>query len=241
MSQARTIDQRFLPPVAGIDLVQSLNYLALPDVGVEFIYDRYTGARLPYRQGRRPALEQLAARVTRGLATPRERALALADHVAKQMPWAGFYQQQAGHPLPPDRGLDEEALLVSGYGWCNEQARVLCALTQVVGIPSRLVFAANLERHYGHVVVEVLLPEGWLLIDESFGFGFLRDGRPVRAADVYGDPACRAYFGPVYKQLCRDLERVLGRAILDPAFRMALADEPLDGFKDLGYHNHFVV
>jgi len=240
MSEPRPIDTRFLPPVAGIDLEQSLNYLALPEAGETFIYQCYTGARLPYRAGSRPELERVARQAVSGATTPLAKVQALATYVATRMPWAGFYEQRTGQRLAADRGMSEEALLASGYGWCNEQARVLCGLTQVVGIPSRLVFAANLEAHYGHVVVEVLLPEGWLMVDESFGYCFCRDGKPVRAAEVYRDPACRAYFGPRYLKLCRDLATELSVERLRGSFNMALAAEPLDGFKDLGFHNHFV-
>ena len=56
----RTNDQRFLPAVGGIDLEQSLNYIALDDVTLDFIYDKYTGARLVYQAGARPVLDGAA-------------------------------------------------------------------------------------------------------------------------------------------------------------------------------------
>jgi hypothetical protein len=38
-----------------------------------------------------------------------------------------------------NRNLDDEALLASGCGWRNEQARVFIRLCQVNGIPARML------------------------------------------------------------------------------------------------------
>lgn len=237
----RSIDKRFMPGVRGVDLEQSLNYIALDDVTERFAYDRYTGARLPYARGSRPALEKLARRLTGGARGPADKVGRLTAFVATEVKWAGFFKLETGRALPPDRAMTEEELIESGYGWCNEQARVLCALTQVAGIPSRLVFAANLRKRYGHVVVEALLPEGWMTIDQSLGYCFRARGKPVRASRIWRHPATRACLQPVYRRLCDDLIATLGKGILAGSFNMALAKDPLDGFADIGYHNHFVL
>jgi transglutaminase-like putative cysteine protease len=237
----RTIDKRFLPGVAGVDLEQSLNYIDLADVGEAFVYDKYTGARLPYAKGSRPSLEALAKRLTLGAKSPLEKVQKLTAFVASEVKWAGFYKRDTGKPLPPDRDLDEEELIVSGYGWCNEQARVLCALTQVLGIPSRLVFACNLKKKYGHVVTEVLLPDGWMTVDESLNYCFLMNGKPVRASRIWNDANTRAYCRPRDAKLCTDLIGVLGRPVLTGSFNMSLGPDPLDGFSAIGYHNCFVL
>ena len=237
----RAIDKRFMPRVKGLDLEQSLNYVDLADVTEGFIYDRFTGARLPYEKGSRPALEAVAKRLTAGARTPMEKVERLTAFVANEVKWAGFYTQATGKPLPPGRDLDEEELILSGYGWCNEQARVLCALTQVLGIPSRLVFGCHAKKRYGHVVTEVLLPEGWMLIDESLGYCFRMRGKPVRAGRVWNDPKTRAHFRPIYKKMCADLIGVLGLKVLKGSFDMALGPDPLDGFSSIGFHNHFVL
>lgn len=237
----RTIDKRFECEVVGIDFEQSMNYINLADVTEDFIYDKYTSSILPYIKGSRPALESLAKRLTAGAKSPLEKVQRLTAFVAREIKWAGFYKQATGKRLPPDRNLDEEELILSGDGWCNEQARVLCALTQVCGIPSRLVYASHLKKKYGHVVTEVLLPEGWMTVDESLNYCFLMKGRPVRASRIWNDPKTRAYFRPIYKKLCADLIGVLGRPVLTGSFDMSLGPDPLDGFSSIGYHNHFVL
>lgn len=236
----RPIDRRFQPPVKGVDLEQALNYIALADVGRRFVEERFTASRLPYIRGNRPVLDRLARRVAGRGATPLQVAQRLATFVATKVPWAGFYEKHRGRRLPTDRGLSEEAIIRSGYGWCNEQARVYCALTQAAGLVSRLVFAANPAKRYGHVVCEVLLPGGWMLVDESFGFCFRMRGRSVNAGDVSHDPKVRAHFTPIYRKMCRELTATLGEKIMRGSFDMALAPNPLDGFKDLGFCNHFI-
>ncbi len=237
----RAIDQRYLPSVKGIDLEQALNYVALADVGENFIYERFTGSRLPYTRGHRPELEILARRLVFGAKTPLKKVERLATFVAREVRWAGFYRLAKGGRLPTDRALAEEALIRSGYGWCNEQARVLCALTQVASIPSRLVFAAHVKKSYGHVITEVLLPEGWMAVDQSMGYCFCVRGKPVRANQVWGHPKMRSHFRPIYNKLCKNLVDVLGRKNLVGNFDMVLSQDPLDGFSTLGYHNYFIL
>ena len=64
----RTIDTRYMPAVGGIDLEQSLNYIALADVSLDFIYDKYTTERMIYTAGSRPVLEGILAELVGGTA-----------------------------------------------------------------------------------------------------------------------------------------------------------------------------
>jgi transglutaminase-like putative cysteine protease len=137
----RKIDQRFKPPVKGIDLFQSMNYIALKDVSVDFIYGNYSSSTICHVPGSRPVLEKLARSLRIRPHNAYRQTAALAKYVAEEVLWAGFYERKTGHKLAPDRNMTEEQILRSGYGWCNEQARLFSALTQICGIPSRLVFA----------------------------------------------------------------------------------------------------
>lgn len=237
-SNARPIDRRFAPAVAGIDLEQALNYLDLAEVGVDFAYGGYTSRRLFYTPGARPELERAAASAVEGGTDPLAEAEALARWVAANVQWAGYFLKETGSRLPTDRNLTEESLIRSGYGWCNEQARLFCLLSQVRGIPSRLVFASNPERKYGHCIAETLLEPGWMAVDPSFGFCFEIEGAPVRAWDLFHEPRVRAHFEPVYRELCRGLRDELGPD-MDRDFAMAAAENPLDGFAAIGVHNYF--
>ncbi len=124
-----------MPSVGGIDLEQSLNYVALADVSLDFIYDKYTAGRMVYTAGSRLVLEGLVAKLAGGASDKLERIEKLASFVYKDVAWAGYYHKAMGYRLSYNRNLDEEGLIASGYAWCNEQARLLCALTQIIGIP----------------------------------------------------------------------------------------------------------
>ena len=236
----RTIDTRYMPQVGGIELEQSLNYSALADGSLDFIYDTYTGGRMIYTAGSRPVLEGLAASLTGGIAGELEKIEKLTRFVAGKVQWAGYYHRAMGQRLAYNRNLNEEDLIASGYAWCNEQARVLCALTQIIGIPSRIVFAGA-RKGGGHVVVEVLTSKGWLLADQSFGYLFISNGKVVDAYNVWHNKKNREYFEPVYKRLCTQLTKDLGKAILKDEFSMSQLNNPLDGFEILGYHNYFIL
>lgn len=234
----RPIDNRFVPAVTGIDLEQALNYIDVDDVGESFAYERYTSRHLFYTAGARPELETAAASAVGSRSEAGDQIRALAHWVAGEVKWAGYYQKETGSRLPPDRNLSEESLIHSKYGWCNEQARVFCLLAQVVGIPSRLIFASNPARSYGHCIAETLTDQGWMAVDPSFGFCFEMDGDPVRACDIFRDPDARSHFESAYRTLCRNLRAELGPD-MDSDFAMAVADNPLDGFSAIGVHNYF--
>jgi hypothetical protein len=234
----RPIDQRYVPPVAGIDLEQALNYIDMDMVGEEFIYRHYTSRRLFYVPGSRPALEQAAAAATERASTDLQRITNLAKWVAENVRWAGYYQKGKGHRLATDRSPTEEQLLLGGYGWCNEQARLFCLLSQIAGIPSRLVFASKKTTQYGHCISEALVDDQWLAVDQSLGFCFVIDNAPIRASQIVHDEDCRAHFTPIYTDLCRRTLKELGPGI-EKDFAMAAADNPLEGFTNLGYLNYF--
>jgi hypothetical protein len=62
-------------------------------------------------------------------------------------------------------GGSEEAVIHKGSPWPPELARVLCALLQVAGIPSRLVFLYREEPPMLHVVAEAWVDSGWAVCD----------------------------------------------------------------------------
>lgn len=241
--KTRRIDRRYLPNVAGIDLEQALNFIDADEVGADFIYDGYTSSTLPYRPGARPALEQIAFAAAANHAPDDHLGILanLAATVAAKVRWAGFYHRDRGQRLPRDRALREEELWLTGYAWCNEQARLFCALCQCLGLPARLVFGRDAAETGGHVTSEVLTPDGWLLVDQSLPFLALdAAGQPVSAWDAWHNPACREFFRPRYDAACAALVAVLGREIIAAEFRMCLLDSPFDGFAKLGFCNHFL-
>ena len=79
-----------------------------------------------------------------------------------------------------------------------------------------------------------------MMVDQSLAYCFLMNRRPVRALDVFGAAKPRRYFEPIYRKMCQDPLSELGHEVMDDSFRMGVSPNPLDGFKDIGFCNHFV-
>ena len=134
---------------------------------------------------------------------PWTRLRACLDVVVQRMP----HYILLGYNGAPDRGMTEEDLLQSGHGWCNEQARVLVALTQIAGLPSRLVFAQSRDSKIAHVVTEVYVDGKWVLVDQTEGLDLHSARRPP-------DQRPRSPHGP--GRLARGGRTVQGPAAAQP-------------------------
>ena len=188
---------RYLDPsvklaVLGIDLEQAMHAVLLTAETLPILYGpEFSPTRIRYIRGARPALEAIAD----GLAgsTPRARADAalqwVIDHV--RHPYlAGF--------VAKNRNLSEEALIASGFGWCNEQSRVFIALCEVMGIPGRMSFLTHQNGLCGHATTEVYLDGKWAWYDVTFGVRVeLPDGTLGTTAELSGP----------YRQLAHDAYR----------------------------------
>jgi Transglutaminase-like superfamily len=62
-------------------------------------------------------------------------------------------------------GGSEEAIVAKGSPWPQELARVLAALLQTAGVPSRLVFLYRESPSLLHTVVEAWVNGGWAVCD----------------------------------------------------------------------------
>jgi transglutaminase-like putative cysteine protease len=86
--------------------------------------------------------------------------------------------------LSPDDyfwGGTEEMLITKGSDWCGEVARVFCALAQIEGIPTRIVYTYNHKD--GHVINESYLSDRWILIDSTNGILYRNADNYFNAAD----------------------------------------------------------
>ena len=141
----------------------------------DFLYTRFTPTEVSYQPGTRPVLESTVSEVTAGCSTDREKVLALLRYVRDLA-----IQTRTG----PCRGGTEEALMKSRPRMCALQARLLAALTQVAGLPSRRV------GHFigGHAVNEVLFENKWAYIDIR-GIYFLKPaGTFASTWEIWNNP-----------------------------------------------------
>ncbi|MBI4025272.1 MAG: transglutaminase domain-containing protein [Verrucomicrobia bacterium] len=229
------IIERPIPPVAGIDLEQALNYVDSRGLPLEWFYTSFTCPRTFYRPGSRPQLAEFIQRQNldhgRNVATVR----AVLQAVNQGVRHACFLNR----PVPADRGLTEEGLLESSCGWCNEQARVAVALSQVVGIPSRLVFA-SMKTGRGHVMSEFYMDERWALADQTIGFLFQTPaGETANVLTIRTAPALADEINAFYREaLLATRPLAPNPAQWDESF--TYIHKPLELFHHVGYCNYFV-
>lgn len=187
--------------VKGIDRYQANNYIFYRAETAAYLYKDYTPLHVDYRIGTLPAYEELIARYTAGCRTPREKMMAL---LTRAMP------EVFRHPVMPpcgpsvrtDRNLDDEALLASRCGWCNEQARVFVRFGQILGMPGRLVhlFGQN------HTVAEIYVDGGWAMVDASnFFVAAGKDGRLLSAAQCHDGAAGQRCYAEAKKRRMMEL------------------------------------
>jgi len=176
----RPASKVFGSAVKGLDRYQANQFIFYRPETAEFLYKEYTPLRVGYEPGTLPGYEKLAVRWTAGCKSDTEKAVAL----LKAMP--RFFKHPTMPPcgpgVPPDRNLDDEALLASGCGWCNEQARVFIRLCQVSNIPARMIHLFG----QGHTVAEFYADGRWALADASNFFVVPgTDGRLLSARECH--------------------------------------------------------
>lgn len=181
-------------PVAGIDRWQANTFIWYTPETAKYLYGDYTPLQVDHRRGCLPAYEKVVERHTRGLKSDKDKALALLEQVSVLVPHPIGIPVPPPPPHPKDRALDDEALLASGWGFCNEQARVFCRLCQVAGIPARIVFAN------GHVLSEFYADGRWSLADQTYRcvFPHPEKGHLMSAAECHGSERIRKAATQVY-------------------------------------------
>lgn len=195
------VKKPFGSSVKGLDRYQANNFVNYRPETAEFVYRDYTPLTITYHPGLLPAYERVAATYTVGCRTDTEKAVALLTHAMPKV---------FRHPLMPptgvsvraDRGLDDEALLASGCGWCNEQARVFIRLCQVCGIPARMLHLFGQE----HTVAEFYADGRWALADSSNFFVVPgQDGKLLSAAQCHDGGAGQRCYGLAQYQRKQEL------------------------------------
>ena len=204
--------------VRGIDRYQANQFVYFCPETAGYLYQKYTPLRVEYRAGTLPTYEALAAKHTKGHATQTARAVALLGAMPEFFRHPGM--PPLGVSVRADRNLEDEPLLASGSGWCNEQARVFIRLCQVIGVPARMVhlFGQN------HTVAEFYADGRWALADTSNFFVVPAPARVAETAESVLLSAAQCHDRGPGQRAYAEARHRRGRALL------AQTDEAL-GFK----------
>lgn len=152
--------------VRGLDRYHANQFLGLTPETHDYIYSEFTPLEVSYTPGLLPSFEALVAEIVKPGMSETEKAIALLKQGASRVKHPSM--PPCGRYVPGDRNLDDEALLASGAGWCNEQARVYIRLCQVAGIPARFVHVFYSDHKTGHCVTEFYADGRWCMADASW-------------------------------------------------------------------------
>ncbi len=202
------------PTVRGLDRYHANQFVFYRPETHEYLYQEYTPLEVGYTPGLLPIHEALACKAAVGAQNDAEKAQSFLQCVRDVLPHPEA--PPFGTPATGDRNLDDEALLASGTGWCNEQARTFIRLCQVSGIPARIVQLFYSNTVSGHCVAEAYLDGKWAMADASWRT-LLTDasGRLLSAAECHATPEGRR---AAAKCIRRAYEEVLAQS--DEALRM---------------------
>jgi hypothetical protein len=190
--------------VAGVDLYQANHFLPFRTETAAYLYENDTPLELEWPEDYLSGLRQAALRGTEGKGSPKEKVKALLETVSRRL--LHPYTLPLGDLIPGDRNFNEDELILSGVGWCNEQARVLVRACQAVGVPARLIhfFYANVPS--GHTVVEFYDGSAWCLVDMTYYLFFpALDGQLMSASACHDRGKGQERAQEIYRAVSRQI------------------------------------
>lgn len=148
---------------------------------VAYLYGDFTSAKVRYKRGMRPELDNVVAQVSAGCVTDREKALALMRFCRD------LYKKKTDIRMADYvYGGTEEQLIAKPDILCETLSRLMVALCEVAGIPGRIV----MHNAGGHITTEIFIENGWGYIDPRAGIYYLkRDGAFASVWDLVLDPS----------------------------------------------------
>jgi len=152
--------------VRGVDRYHANQFVMYRPETARYLYTDYTPLEVRYRSGLLPTYEKLAAEITTPDQSPLEKAVSLLIRGASRLRHP--HMPPYGPEVRPDRNCDDESLLKSGVGPCNEQARVFIRLCQVCGIPARVIQLFYSDTKSGHCIAEFYAEGRWRMADASW-------------------------------------------------------------------------
>lgn len=217
--------------VAGLDHWQANHFIAYRPETAAFLYNHYTPTHINYPMGLLPQIEKATANLRNH---PRNIHLAR-KLIAQVLPGLVRHPvlEPKGQWVEPDRALDDQSIIHSGSGWCNEQSRVFVRLCQSLNIPARMVYLF-FGNNDGHVSSELYINHQWVHADPSWFILFEDEqGHPMSAAQCHETSQGRSQSSRLIKERMDDVSRTTGSP--PPADWYDALDHLFDRFGLLNY------
>ena len=210
--------------VAGVDRWQANSFIVYRKETADYLYRDYTPLKVNYKRGSLPTYEKVVAQYTKGLGSDREKAVAL---LTKALPKEFMHPTMPplGPPCRADRALDDEAMLKTGTGFCNEQARVFVRLCQVCGIPARVVYLFYSDKRSGHTIAEFYADGRWSMADGSWFCVFpAEDGHLMSAAECHTPGRGKELAGEAYFKRMQEIIQLPDDELVGKAYAQVADD-----------------
>ena len=218
--------------VKGLDRYQSNQFIWWrPETDAYLYGGDYTPLTVNYKPGVLPDFEKIAMQYTVDCVTDTEKAMALLTNALFRITPHPSMPPLSGKSTPPDRNLDDKALLASGSAWCNEQARIFVRLCQVLGIQGRIVHIFG----QAHTIAEFYADGKWALADASYYFVVPGpDGKLLSVKDCHDRGSGQLAYAQAKARRMQELAAMTDRQLNfnDPKaaakFRLQCADFDVD-------------
>lgn len=222
-------------PVRGIDRYHTFSQIRLAPETAKYLYQKYTPLKVKYYKGSRPKLEKILFKICGEIYKPSK------DNIFKILEWVAMnikHAQYVKGDAPPDRVLSEEELIASGWGWCNEQARVFVTLSQIIGCPARMCGICDKNYDSGHMTAEVYVDGKWCFIDPTHGTVVeLLDGSWASAKEISWERQAQEYTDKAYPVFLKKIFDKFARCKIDPNHPF-VAHLPHKMFAQIGIANY---
>lgn len=233
-------EDRFIAniPVEGIDKYHTYSQIRLAPETAEYLYGECTPLKIKYYNGSRPRMEKIVMELLQGaFESPRDRMMVLLEWTAKTVKHAKYISGEA----PVNRGGTEEELLDSGWGWCNEKARIFVTLAQIAGFPARMCSVYHEDGIHGHMTAEVFIEGQWSFVDPTSATVIPKsDGSLASAKDLSWTADIRQRINEAYRRDISEIDNLHGSGRKGFATTW-YSDSPYKMFHQIGISNYPVI
>ena len=150
-----------------------------------YLYKEYTPTQVRYEKGSRPTLESYLKESVGDCGSDEDKIKGIVRFTQR------LGQNVVDESLDEMRfGGTEEEIIQRGSDWCTDVARVGCVLSQVAGIPARLINLFNTNQAYsGHVITEVYRGGVWGAVDPTTAVIYRKpNGIPASTWELMNQP-----------------------------------------------------
>lgn len=168
-----------------VDRILMAQMIRLYQETSEYLYTAYSLIETKYQKGSRPELERYINDAIAGCKSGEDQIRGIASFCSRLS--AKIEGQSLDDMLV---GGTEEEIIQRGSDMCSDVARIGCAMCQIAGFPSRMVYLFDTGQAYsGHAIIEIFRDGVWGTVDTSTNVIYhYPDGKLATTWDLMKSP-----------------------------------------------------